>query len=139
MNKASITRGLQWMGVVVSIISSFDALLAIYKTFVFRGGIEDVSDFYWVVVISIGVLLVALLTGAGALFALHAGNRCVQSRMLLIISILLGCIMLIGNFFNFPKFVSFALWSKSETLLLCLLTSGAILLTQRRCSNGMIQ
>lgn len=128
---------LRWLTIVVALILSIDALLAIYKTVEFRSGIDSKFNLLAVLLICFVLLVVTVLTGLGALIGATERHVRLSERSTLSLSLGIGIIFLLTNAFSFSDWIRQALVSKSESVLICVILSYILLLlTMDRKNNN---
>lgn len=124
--KTIAVKALRWVTIVSALIFSIDALLSIYKTIIFREGIDNRFDFLGVLLVCFLQLVVVCLTGIGAYTKTNTQGSLFQARVILGIAVWLGLIILSTNAIPLSYWISTALVSKSESIaasvaLCCLL------------------
>jgi hypothetical protein len=119
---------LRLLTIVIALILSFDALLAIYKTVEFRSGIENKFNLFAALLICLTLLVVTVLTGLGAFIGATERHVRLTERLTLSVSLGVGIIFLLINTFSFSDWIRQALISKSEAVLICVILSSILLL-----------
>jgi hypothetical protein len=110
---------LRWLTIVIALILSIDALLAIYKTVEFRSGIDNKFNFFAVLLICFVLLMVTVLTGLGALIGTTERYVRITERSILSLGLVFGIVFLLTNAISFSDWIGQALISKSESVLIC--------------------
>jgi uncharacterized membrane protein len=121
--KTHVIKVLRWLSIVASLIFSIDAMLTLYKTVAFQGGIESPSDFSTTLIICSALLVITVLTGLGALAGELGRTILLPARAILSIAIGLASIFLFMNAFPHSEWIELVLTSKSESVGLCLILS----------------
>ena len=113
---------------MASLLLTVDATLSLYKTVAFRGGIADLQDFYTTLLVCLILIVVTVLTGLAALSGALCRTFVLPARTILIIVISLGVFFLLGNFAPQSEWIKLAMTSKSESVGICVVLSGLLIL-----------
>ncbi len=124
--KAIAVKVLRWLTIVVALVLSADALLSIYKTIVFRDGIDSRFDLLAVLLVCFVLLAVTALTGLGALAGTLKRDLLLSARVILSIAVGVGLLFLSTNVLPLSEWVRMALVSKSESVAVCVALCGML-------------
>jgi hypothetical protein len=124
---SNVVKISRWLTIVAAIIFSIDALFSAYKTVTFQSGFDNQTDFAFVLFVCVVALSVTMLMGLGAYaMPLEQQSRW-PAKTFLSISIFVGLVFLLTNFLTLSNWISVALASKSEYVVVCVVLCSLLL------------
>jgi len=122
MINTMVAKALRWFTIVAAIIIFVDAALTIYKTIIFRIGIDGSLSFFLVLSMCVVLLVIASFTGLGALVSMRSHYFPFSARSIVGIAMGFALIFLSANAFSWEdKWMTMVLSSKSESVALCVI------------------